>query len=84
MRLKKEVAAGKLQECLKSLEKLKGDAEYSRVAEKLVRKAFLQSAAARAGREGLTVKTCDDCETASAISKKNGGKCARCGAPLPP
>ncbi|MEZ0228485.1 MAG: hypothetical protein ACAI25_07650 [Planctomycetota bacterium] len=83
VRLKRHVAAGRLQDCLVSLEQLKGDREYSRVAEKLVRKAFLQNAAARASKEGLAVKTCNDCETASAIGKK-GGKCARCGAPLAP
>jgi hypothetical protein len=79
--LKRHVAAGRLHDCLRALDLLKEDPEYSRVAEKLVRKAFLQHAAARAGKEGLTVKTCDACETASAIGA-GGGLCARCGAPL--
>lgn len=83
VRLKRHVSAGRLQECLSTLDQLKGDREYSRIAEKLVRKAFLQHAAARAGKEGLSVKTCDVCETASAIGKKTA-KCARCGAPLDP
>ncbi len=82
VRLKRDVAAGRLQDCLRSLEELKKDHEYARIAEKLVRKAFLQHAASRATRErGLSVKTCDACETASAIGP-GGGACARCGALL--
>jgi len=81
VRLKRHVALGRLPDCLTALEELKGDREYARIAEKLVRKAFLQHAAARARRDGLAVKTCDQCETASAIGSM-GGNCARCGAPL--
>lgn len=83
VRLKRHVATGRLQDCLRALDELKGDREYARIAEKLVKKAFLQQAAARAGKEGLVVKTCDACETASAIGR-SGGLCARCGAPLQP
>ncbi len=83
VRLKRNVAAGRLRECLQDLEALKNDREYARVAEKLVRKAFLQHAAGLASKEGLTVKTCDNCETASAIGPQ-GGKCLRCGEPLVP
>jgi len=83
VRLKRDVAAGRLKECLVALKELGEDPEYARVAEKLVRKAFLQNAAARASKEGLVVKTCDICETASAIGLK-GGACARCGGPLAP
>jgi hypothetical protein len=81
VQLKRLASTGKAAECLAIFQELREDHEYARVAERLVRKAFLQHAASRAGREGLIVKTCNGCETASAIGV-GGGPCARCGAPL--
>lgn len=81
--LKSLAASGDVAACLEQLERIQDDRERSRLGERIVRRAFLQHAATRAQREGLAVKTCDLCETASAIPE-DGGPCARCGAPLAP
>ena len=75
------VTAGRLVEALHHLPGLAGDRSAVEEAERLVRRGFLARAAELARAPGMTVKTCDLCETASAVPAA-GGVCSRCRTPL--